>query len=284
MTKQNNIFLKDKRNLLVLKSRKKIFTNLLGEHNSTFGGVGLDFKDLREYSSGDDIRHINWKVTAKTMTPAINEYNEDKQLNVVVVYLNSGSLYFGTQKSKQDTMVEVMASLGYATVSKNDMLTTIFFSKDEEKFFKPTKQKGVVDLTIDTAYSLKMLGKEIDYKKLNEYLLKKIKKKSVIFIIGDFLEFGDFRLLGTKHEVNCVVVRDRFEEDLKLFGEFDFIDTSSGDAENIFVDEESVKRYNALLKQHDKQLFAHFKKSNIRYKKIYTDDSVILKLNQLVKG
>ena len=284
MDKQNNILLRDKKNLLTLKSRKKIFSNLLGEHNSTFGGVGLDFKDLREYSSGDDIRHINWKVTAKTMTPAINEYNEDKQLNVVVVYLNSGSIYFGTNKSKQDTMVEVMASLGYATVSKNDMLTTVFFSSKEDKFFKPSKHKGVVDMTIDTAYSLKILGKEIDYKKLNEYLLSKIKKKSLIFIVGDFLEFGDFRLLGIKHEVNCVVVRDRFEEDLKLFGEFNFVDTSSANSENIFVDEASVQRYNKLLAKHDKDLFFHFKQSNIRYKKIYTDESVIVKLNQLVKG
>lgn len=283
MTKQNNIFLKDKKNFLALKSRKKLFSNLLGEHNSTFGGVGLDFKDLREYSSGDDIRHINWKVTAKTMTPAINEYNEDKQLSVVLVYLNSGSIYFGCHKSKQDTMVEVMASLGYATVSKNDMLTTIFFSKDEEKFFKPSKHKGVVDLTIDTAYSLNMLGNEIDYKKLNEYLLSKIKRKSLIFIIGDFLEFGDFRLLGTKHEVNCVIVRDRFEEDLKLFGEFNFIDTSTRDSENIFLDESSVQKYNNLLKEHDNKFIKHLKQSNIRYKKIYTDDSVLAKLKQLVK-
>ena len=187
-------------------------------------------------------------------------------------------------KSKQDTMVEVMASLGYATVSKNDMLTNIFFSRDVEKFFKPSKHKGVVDLAIDTAYSLNMIGNEINYKKLNDYLLNKIKRKSLIFIVGDFLEFGDFRLIGTKHEVNCVIVRDRFEEDLKLFGEFNFVDTSSHDSENIFLDESSVQKYNKLLKQHDEKLFKHLKQSNIRYKKIYTDESVMTKLKQLVKA
>jgi uncharacterized protein (DUF58 family) len=284
MNKINNIFLKDKRNLLSIKSKKKMFSNLIGEHNSTFGGIGLDFKDLREYSSGDDIRHINWKVTAKTMTPAINEYNEDKQLNIVVVYLNSGSIYFGTKKSKQETMIEALGSLGYSAVSKNDMLTTLFFSEDEEKFFQPSKHKGVIDLAIDTAIDLKMLGKEINYKKLNQYLLNKIKKRSIIFIVGDFLEYGDFRLLGIKHEVYCTIVRDRLEEDLKLFGEFNFVDTSSNDNENIFIDEASAKKYNQLLKQHDKQLFTHFKQSNIKYTKIYTDESVISKLSQLIKG
>jgi len=284
MTAQENIFLKDKKMSLFLKSRKKIYTNLLGEHNSLHSGNGLDFKELREYSSGDDIRHINWKVTAKSLTPAINVYNEDKQLNVVLVYLNSGSIYFGSCKSKKETMIEVLATLGYAAVNKNDMLTSVFYSSKEDEFIPPSKHKAIVDINIQKANSLKSLGNEINYKKLNEYLLGKIKKKSVIFLIGDFLELGDFKLLATKHEVSCVVVRDRFEEDLKLLGEFDFVNTNTNDNENIFLDEGAIKKYNQLLKEHDASLFASFKKANIRFKKIYTSDNVMLKLKQLVQG
>jgi len=272
------------KNNLTIKSRKRIFSHLIGEHHSLFSGVGLDFKELREYSSGDDIRHINWKVTAKSMTPAVNIYNEDKQLNVVLVYLNSGSIHFGSYRSKQDVMVEILANLGYATTQKNDMLTTVFFSKDEDMFFKPSKHSKVVDLQIDTAQNIKHLGKTIDYKKLNQYLLSKIKQKSIIFLIGDFLDIGDFKLLGAKHEVNCIIVRDRFEEDLKLLGEFNFVDTNSNDSENIFLDEHSINEYNKLLKAQDNQLFYNLKKANIKYKKIYTDDNILVKLSQLLKG
>jgi uncharacterized protein (DUF58 family) len=284
MNTQEEILLKGVKTSLYLKSRKKIFTSLLGEHSSLHSGNGLDFKELREYSSGDDIRHINWNVTAKSLTPAINVYNEDKQLNVVLVYLNSGSIYFGSHKSKQETMIETLAILGYAAANKKDMLSSVFFSSKNIEFIAPSKYKAVVDTNIKKAFALKPLGNDINYNKLNEYLLAKIKKKSVIFIIGDFLEFADFKLLATKHEVSCVVVRDRFEENLKLFGEFNFVNTNNGENENIFLDESSIKKYNELLKDHDNKLFAYFKKLNIRYKKIYTDDNMTLKLKQLVQG
>jgi len=284
MIKTQTHLIQNKKDLLKLKSKKKIFSHLLGEHNSTFSGNGLDFKELREYASGDDIRHINWRSTAKNVTPTVNVYNEDKQLNIVLVYLNSGSIYFGTKQSKQETMIEILASLGYAALNKKDILTTVFFSENEDKFIKPSKNKAVVDLNIEIAYSLKNLGKTIDYKKLTNYLLTKIKKRSIIFIIGDFFDFGDFHILATKHEVNCIIVRDRFEEDLKLLGEFNILDTNSSQSHNIFLDNSGVQTYNNLLKEHDNKLFTHLKKSNIRFQKIYTNDNIMLKLKQLIKA
>ena len=201
-----------------------------------------------------------------------------------MVYLNSGSIYFGSNKSKKETMIEVLATLGYAAVNKNDMLTSVFYSTKEDDFIPPSKHRSIVDVNIQKAISLKELGNEINYKKLNEYLLGKIKKKSIIFLIGDFLETADFKLLASKHEVSCIVVRDRFEEDLKLLGEFDFVNTNNQENENIFLDESSIQKYNQLLKEHDKLLFTNFKKANIRFKKIYTSDNVMLKLKQLVQG
>jgi uncharacterized protein (DUF58 family) len=266
-------------------SRKRIFSNLLGEHSSLYSGNGLDFKELREYTNGDDIRHINWKVTARTVTPTVNIYNEDKQLNVVLVYLNSGSTYFGTQKSKKDLMMQIYAMLGFSVVNKKDSLTTIIYSNKIDKFYKPTKHKAAVDMVLKDIDTQKSLGKDIDYDGLSNYLLSRIKQKSLIFIIGDFLEIPNFKLIGAKHEVYCVISRDKFEEDLKLFGEFNFINTNNGEAKNIYLDDGSVKKYNMLMKEHDYKLFEHFKKSNIRYKKIYTakNENIALKLKQLTK-
>jgi uncharacterized protein (DUF58 family) len=271
-------------NNLLITTRKRLFSHLMGEHKSVFSGSGLDFKEIREYTTGDDIRHVNWKVTARNRTPSVNIFNEDKQLNIVLVYLNSGSIYFGTQKSKKETMIDVLANLSFAAMNKNDMVSSVFFSDKEEFAYKPSKNKTLIEENIKTAIDLNPLNKQIDYDNLSHYLLSKLKQKSLIFLIGDFLELPNLKLLGAKHELYCVVVRDHFEEDLKLMGEFNLLDTNSGDTQDISIDEASIKKYNELMQKHDKLLHAHFKKSKIRYKKIYTDDNVVSKLMQLLRS
>ena len=98
---------------LDIRTKRNLFLNTTGEHKSVFNGDGLDFREIREYDTSDDIRHINWKVTARRGTASVNIFNEDKQLNIVLVYLNSGSLYFGSIKSKQDTAIEILNLLAH---------------------------------------------------------------------------------------------------------------------------------------------------------------------------
>ena len=269
---------------LLIKTKKNLFLNTSGEHVSALKGNGLDFKEIREYSSGDDVRHINWKVTARNMQPFINVFNEDKQLNIVLVYLNSGSTFFGTHKSKQDTMAEVMTALGISATKSNDLITSVFFSTNEDKYYRASKDVKMVDININTIYDLSNLGNEINYKNLTTYLLSKIKNKSLIFLIGDFLDDVDFHLLSKKHEVYCAIVRDRFEENLSLHGEFNLMDTNSFDSEDIYLDDTSIKNYNNLMKQHDTKLFKSLKKSHIKYAKIYTNDKVVPSLQKLLKA
>jgi len=274
----------DKEHIL-LQTQKKLFSTLKGEHNSIFSGNGLEFKDLRVYNTNDDIRHINWKVTSGNQTPTVNTFEDSRQLNIVTVYLNSGGIYFGTHKSKQDTMVEVLVSLSYTTVLNSDKITSIFFSSKDDKFFKPTKHKNIIDLNIDTAYSQNPLGKEIDFKKLVFFLQNKIKQKSLIFLIGDFFDFDmecGLNLLALKHEVFVSIVRDKFEEDLEISGKFDMIDTNTQQTKTLFLTPKKVKKYQKKVQQYDKNLFQYLTKSNIRYQKIYTSDNSVAKLKKLV--
>ena len=268
---------------LAIKTRKKLFLNRVGEHTSILNGDGLDFKEIREYDSGDDIRHVNWKVTARSGVPSVNVFNDDKQLNIVLVYINSGSIIFGSSRSKQEVMVETIALLGELALFKNDMLSSMFFSSEEEKFVKPTKSKRVLDTNIQIAYDIKTIGKTVDYEALEANLLKKIKKRSIIFLIGDFLDLPNFKYLSKKHELYGVVVRDRLEENLKLNGEFNFVDSSTMSSSEIYLDSSSVKKYNKLMREHDTLLENYFKTVNIRNTKIYTDDSVVDKLSELLR-
>jgi len=270
---------------ILLQTHKKFFALPKGEHNSIFGGNGLEFKELREYNTNDDIRHINWKVTARNQTPTVNIFEDSRELNIVTVYLNSGGIYFGTHKSKQDTMVEVLTSLSYAAIVNSDKITSIFFSKEEDKFFKPTKHKNIIDLNIDTAYGQKPLGKEINFKNLVFFLQNKIKQKSLIFIVGDFFDFDrrcGLDILASKHEIFTVIVRDKFEENLEISGEFDMIDTNTQQTKTLFLTPKNVEKYQKTVKEYDKKLSQYFSKSNIRHQKIYTSDNSVSKLRKLV--
>jgi uncharacterized protein (DUF58 family) len=271
-------------NSLELTTNKKFFSPLSGEHNSIFTGNGLDFRELREYNSSDDIRHINWKVTARMNTPCVNVFNDDKRLHFVFVFLVSGSIYFGSLKSKKHTMVDVLSNLSYAALSKKDFVSTLFFSHKAEAFNYFSKNKEIIERDIKIANRLNPLFKNVHYKNLEQYLLGAIKQKSLIFLIGDFLEIPVLKLLNAKHELFAVVVRDRFEEDIKLLGEFTIKDTSSGMSEDLFLDESTLLKYEELLKTHDFNLFSYFAKLKIKSTKIYTDDDVVQKLTQLVKN
>lgn len=268
---------------IILKTRKKLFSNLHGEHSSIFGGSGLEFSDVREYNIDDDVRHINWKITARSGSPSVNVFVENKSLDIVLVYLNSGGLYFGSNRAKKDVALEVFTSLSYATVIKKDSLSSIVFDTKERYFFKPTKNKKVVDINFDTIDSIKPLNSKVDFSILEEYLLDKIKKKSIIFLVGDFLELPSFYTLGLKHELYCVIVRDRAEEDLKLLGEFNFLDTNSSQSFHMELDTKTINLYNKKIKEHDKKLYSHFKDANIKFEKIYTGDDVIDKLVHLTR-
>jgi len=274
---------KDQKAKLLIKSKRKLFLNTSGDHLSLFSGDGLDFKEIREYSSGDDIRHINWKVTARKRATNVNVFNEDKQINIVLVYLNSASTYFGSIKSKQDTMIESMVTLAQTALRKNDLVTSIFFSSNEEKYYKATKTNKIVDININTAYNLDVLGKNIDYEKLEHYILGKIKKKSLIFFIGDFLSLPKFKSIAKKHEVYCAIVRDKLEEDLSLYGEFNFVNTSTFDEQNILIDEKASALYKQKMKEYDTSLFLYLKSLRIKYQKIYTNENLLKQLYKLVK-
>ena len=269
-------------NLLQVTSKKRIFSHLSGEHTTPFSGNGLDFKELRDYTSGDDIRHVNWKVTARTNTPVVNVFNEDKQLNIVLVYLNSGSLYFGSQRAKKDVALEIFGHLMFGANNKKDKISSVFFSNKLLQFCPPTNNKVILENQLQIAYDLNPLSNHINFKALADYLMGTIKQKSLIFLVGDFLELPDLRLLSSKHEISCVITRDRFEEDLHLFGEFNLVDPNFGKEEQILLDKNSCDTYNKLLKEHDTKLITHLKKHKIKYCKIYTEDNTLAKLKGML--
>ena len=271
----------DKTEEILIKTRRNIFGQNIGSSASVFSGSGLDFKELREYNVGDDVRKINWKATAKAQKPYLNLFNEERELNILIAFMISGSIYFGTKRFKQELMGEILALLSYSTLKNDDRLSTLLFSDREEFLMPPTKKMGSLNISLEKALETDPLNKSTDYSKFVAYVNERIKRRSLIFIIGDF--YGDIDLsLLNKHEVYAVMVRDRFEEEPKLFGEMELIDPDTMDEEEFMMNASILKRYTQEIKAHDEKLSAHFVQNRIAHTKIYTDEEPFGKLSILV--
>lgn len=272
---------------IILRSKKKYFHILHGEHESIFGGRGLGFREVREYSSQDDVRHLNWKITARTGTPMVNLYNETKQIPVVLVYLNSGGLHFGAGKSKRESAIEVLTSLSYAALSKHDTLRTLLYSASQPTWLAPSRHKGAVNTVFTAASRLTPLGHSIDFDQLCEQIMHKVKRKSLIFLIGDFWEFNESHDLGKLafyHELYCILIRDRAEEQIALRGTYQITDPLTETQHTLTLDKQSASRYKTLVQAHETMLQRHFSTHRIASTKIYTDEDAVEKLAHFMRS
>jgi len=263
---------------ILLKTKKQVYGDMLGNNASLFQGEGFEFAELREYIYGDDIRKIDWKTTAKLGKPFVKVYKEERELNVVVVSMLGGSVYFGTVKQKSDIIAEVVATLGFSAVKNADLFSHMLFADKLYELSKPSKKLFSVHKAVEEIVDFEPLGKEADYKALVETLNNRLKKKALLFIISDFVGDIDLKLLSKKHDVFAVIVRDRFEEDPSELGYLRLIDMESKQSFEGNIDSGTLKSYKKALHDNDEKLYKQFKKQGIRFTKIYTHEDPALKL------
>jgi len=263
---------------IVLKTKKQVYGDMLGNNASLFQGEGFEFAELREYVYGDDIRKIDWKTTAKLGKPFVKVYKEERELNVVVVSLLSGSTYFGTVKQKSDIMAEVVATLGFSAVKNADLFTHMVFADKMYSLSKPSKKLFSVHKAVEDVVGFAPLGKEADYSALVETLVNRLKKKALLFIVSDFVGDIDLKLLAKKHDVFAVIVRDKFEENPSELGYLRLIDMETKESFEGDIDKGTLKQYTKALHENDEKLYKQFKKQGVRFSKIYTHEEATLKL------
>ena len=204
---------------LQLKARHQVYTLLSGHNLSKLHGEGYDFSELREYQTGDDIRKINWTISAKLGLPYIKELHANRELSVVVAAFMDASLYFGEGNAKQEKLTEVATILGYAAQQNNDLFTGISYTQKQTHATPPTKQLYHIEQFSQTLYDASVLNTTLDQSAAIQDLFKRLHKPSLLFVLSDFLEEMDLSLLSQKHEVIAVILRDREEEVPKKLGE-----------------------------------------------------------------
>ena len=269
---------------ILVRARRQVFSEMVGNNPSIFQGEGYDFVELREYMPGDDIRRIDWNITAKMQTPYIKIFREERELNVVVASVLNGSVHFGSKKFKQDTIADIVALLSFSTLKNGDLLSSYIFTDKMVSHLKPSKKLHQVQKSVGEILDFNALNQKVDFKVLSDTLYKRLKRKSLILIVGDFFEIPDFKLLAKKHEVVAIVVRDLLEEKPPAMGFSSLVDPESGAVLEGDFNESSIASYTKKVVAHDHKLYETFRKHQIRFTKIYTSSVAAVELKRLFEG
>ncbi len=269
---------------ILVRARRQVFSEMVGNNPSIFQGEGYDFIELREYMAGDDIRHIDWNITAKMQKPFIKIFREERELNVVLVSVLNGSVHFGSKKFKQETIADISALLSFSTLKNGDLLSSYIFTDKMISNSKPSKKLHQIKKNVSEILEFSALNQRVDFKVIADTLYKRLKRKSLIMVIGDFFEIPDFKLLAKKHEVISVIVRDHLEENPPQMGFASLVDPESGVTLEGDFNSSSVDSYTKKVLAHDHKLYERFRKDQVRFTKIYTDSIPSVELRRLFEG
>lgn len=228
-----------------IKTRGVVNEVFSGEYHSVFKGRGMEFSEVREYQPGDDVRSIDWNVTARFGHPFIKIFEEERELTVMLLVDLSGSLVFGTvEKTKQQIAAELSAVLAFSAMKNNDKVGLILFTDQIEKFVPPRKGRSHVLRIIREVLSFEPRGNKTDLKGALEYFNHTIKKKSIAFMISDFIDEGYEKILkivGKKHDLVGLVLKDPREKELPKAGIIKFRDAETNAVRYIDTSSKTVR-------------------------------------------
>ena len=268
---------------------KKLVNDLFsGEYHSTFKGQGMEFEEVRQYEPGDDIRLIDWNVTARTGYPHIKKFKEERELSVVLLVDASSSGQFGTRKRfKSETAAELCALLAFSAIKNNDKVGLIIFTDSIEKFVPPKKGRGHVLRLIREILYFRPQGTQTDIGGALEYFTKVIKRKSVVFLVSDFLSEGFYkplRIANNKHDIIAVKITDPRETRFEDVGLIELEDAETGEVIMVDTASRTFRREFAARAQEDTSaLEKGFKLINLDFINIHTDQSYIVPLINFFK-
>lgn len=259
-----------------------------GEYHSAFKGRGMAFSEVREYIPGDDIRSIDWNVTARFNHPYVKIFEEERELTVMLLVDVSASGNFGTrQQFKRDLITELSAVLAFSAIENNDKTGVILFSDKIELFIPPKKGKTHILRIIRELVNLEPSGKGTDINQALRYFNNMIKKRCIAFVISDFMNagYGDaIKVASKKHDLAAIRVYDPREAEMPDLGLVRFTDAESGQTSLLDSGNANVRRdYQIWFKQTQAQTTELLNKSGVDHVTIRTDQPYVQPLINLFK-
>ncbi|MEN8858474.1 MAG: DUF58 domain-containing protein [Flavobacteriaceae bacterium] len=216
-----------------------------GEYHSTFKGRGMTFSEVRQYQYGDDVRAIDWNVTARSNEPHIKVFEEERELTMMLMVDISGSELFGTaEQFKKDTVTEIAATLAFSAIQNNDKVGLILFSDQIELFIPPKKGKSHVLRIIRELIEFKPESKKTDISEAFKFLSNVMKKRAIVFMLSDFMD-DDYektlKIVGNKHDITGIRVYDKHDEEIPNLGMVPMLDAETNSVQLINTSSKTVR-------------------------------------------
>ncbi|MEE3037724.1 MAG: DUF58 domain-containing protein [Bacteroidota bacterium] len=259
-----------------------------GEYHTAFKGRGMAFSEVREYQPGDDVRTIDWNVTARFNLPFVKVFEEERELTVMLIIDVSGSKDFGTQNQfKQELVTELAAVLAFSAIQNNDKIGVIFFSDKVEKFIPPKKGKSHILRIIRELIAFEPENTTTKIAEGLRFFNNVIKKRSVCFVISDFMDSGydaPLKIANKKHDVIAVKINDPREEELPNIGLIQLKDAESGQLRWVDTCNPLVRKsYQSFSRNMSQQTQKLFKNSGVDTIALQTDQDYIKPLIRFFK-
>tara|TARA_B100001029_G_C15014505_1_gene426407 strand:- start:196 stop:1071 length:876 start_codon:yes stop_codon:yes gene_type:complete len=260
-----------------------------GEYHTAFKGKGMAFSEVREYQPGDDVRSIDWNVTARYNNPFVKVFEEEREMTVMLLIDVSGSSEFGTQKQlKREVATEIAAVLSFSAINNNDKVGVIFFSDKIEKFISPKKGKSHILRIIRELITFKSESKKTNLEEALVYFNNVIKKRAVCFILSDFIDDNfdnSLKIIRNKHDLIALRIHDQREKEIVNVGLIKVEDTESGslkwvDTSNKKIRIEFKKKYLIF----EEKLKQNLKNAAVDYIDIKTGEDYIKPLTNFFKN
>ncbi len=260
-----------------IRTQRVVNDVFAGEYESAFKGRGMEFEEVRDYQPGDDIRHIDWNVTARMSSPFVKVHREERELTVMLLVDVSSSGAFGSgAKLKNEVAAEVAALLAYTAIKSNDRVGLIIFSDRIEHYIPPKKGRAHVWRVIRDILGFRPSRRRTDLDGALEYLGKVMPRRAVAFVISDFLDegFGErLRIAASRHDVTAIAVGDRREEELPSIGLLELEDAETGELVLVDTYDRDVLRGFDLLGREDRGRASElFRSAGVGEVRIRADD------------
>ena len=252
-----------------------------GQYHSAFKGRGMAFAEVREYQYGDDVRDIDWNVTARFQRPYVKVFEEERELTVMLLIDVSGSLDFGTSRqTKADMVTEIAATLAFSAIQNNDKIGVIFFSDRIEKYIPPQKGRKHILYIIREMLDFHPQSRKTDVGEAMEYLTRVMKRRCTAFVLSDFYSNSSFlnalQIANRKHDVVAIQVYDKRAKELPDVGLMRVKDAESG--QEMYIDTSSKKLRQAHTRywlEREENLRQTFVKSNVDWASVATDEDYV---------
>ncbi|MFT5861438.1 MAG: hypothetical protein ACI828_000080 [Flavobacteriales bacterium] len=254
-----------------------------GEYHSTFKGRGMTFSEVRQYQFGDDVRNIDWNVTARYNEPFIKVFEEERELTMMLIADVSGSEFFGTDKQfKNEIVTEIAATLAFSAMQNNDKIGLILFTDEIELFIPPKKGKSHVLRIIRELLEFAPKSKNTDIAQAIKFLSNVMKKKAIVFVLSDFMADGyeqTMKIAANKHDITGIRIYDQREETIPSIGMVQMEDEETGELVLVNTSSKKVRNnYSAYYSDRVAYFQETFRRSGAGVINVRTDDSYVKKL------